>query len=357
MTIRPTAVFLALLALLQTAVAQQAATAPSTRESEIRRGVSMGGSPEERSRRFYEGVIRKIEPSLKGDLSRLPQYLELFKREFVEDVRTFAIDLRATPTPDGVVNVSGRVEFDEHRRALGDLMGALGFATDLSRVELMPLASLGELKFAVVRADRAFVYDKPTAPRETLTESLRGDPLFLLAPAENNHYLCHAADGYVGYVSSDAIERMTGEGFDSEMNPPRAATTDPRVEGAIAEATKLMGTPYVWGGMTKEGVDCSGLVYTAFRSQGLRLPRDADQQALAGKLVATRWHRSSLRRGDTLYFLGRRGTIHHTAIYLGNNEFLEATDPVVSINSFDPAAKNYAKKRDESFCFAKRVFE
>jgi cell wall-associated NlpC family hydrolase len=77
--------------------------------------------------------------------------------------------------------------------------------------------------------------------------------------------------------------------------------------------------------LTKDGVDCSGLVYTAFRSQGIRLPRDADQQALTGRLVATRWHRSSLRRGDVLFFLGRRGTIHHTAIYLGNNEILEAT--------------------------------
>lgn len=359
MILRTTSLALALsLAVSTLALAQQPPTTPATtRSAEIRRGLTMGGSPEERSRHFYENVIRKVEPSLKGDASRLPIYLDLFKREFVEDPRTFAVDLSAEVSADGIVKVAGRFEFDEHRRSLGEFLKMLGFDADLSALELMPLASLGDQRFAVVRADRAFVYDKPTAPRETLTEALRGDGLFLLAPAADNHYLCHAADGYVGYVSGDALERMSGERFDSEMSAAGDAKADPRIEGAIAAASKLMGTKYVWGGMTKDGIDCSGLVYTAFRSQGIRLPRDADQQALTGRLVATRWHRSSLRRGDVLFFLGRRGTIHHTAIYLGNNEILEATDPGVSINSLDPKAPNYAKKRDESFCFAKRIFD
>src|SRR5919107_915833 len=93
--------FIALLALLPNALAAQdapddpATTAPSTNPAEIRRGAPMGGSSEERGRRFYENVIRKVEPSLKGDLARLPLYIELFKREFIEDTRTFAIDITA----------------------------------------------------------------------------------------------------------------------------------------------------------------------------------------------------------------------------------------------------------------------
>ncbi len=333
------------------------ATNPATNPAEIRRGAAMGGSPEERDQRFYENVIRRIEPSLKGNPGRLPQYIDLFKREFVEDPRTFAFDVTALPDRDGGVALFGRLEFEEHRRSLNEFLKHLGFADVRDELTLLPAAELGEQKFAVVRADRTFVYDKPAAPRETLTESLKGDGLFLLAPADNHHVLCHAADGYVGYVALDAIERMTGEQFDAAMNPPRVAQVDERIEGAIAAASKLMGTKYVWGGMTSEGVDCSGLVHTAFRSQGIRLPRDADQQALTGKLVATRYHRSSLRRGDVLFFLSRRGTISHTGIHLGNYEFLEATSPVVTISSFDPSAKNYSQRRDEAFCFAKRVFD
>jgi cell wall-associated NlpC family hydrolase len=113
----------------------------------------------------------------------------------------------------------------------------------------------------------------------------------------------------------------------------------------------------VWGGLTKEGVDCSGLVQKAFGRVGVMLPRDADQQSLVGKLVATRWHRSALRRGDLLYFIGRRGTIHHTAIYLGQNAFIEAADGGVKVSSLDPADAKYEKKRDETFFLAKRVLE
>ncbi len=359
MKVRPIYMPLVWLALCQASAAQEIApaTAPATRPNEIRRGIVMGDSPEQRGRRFYENVIRRVEPSLKGDPSRLPQYLELFEGEFVEDRRTFALDISADWRTDGVVAVTGHLEFEEHRRSLAEFFKHLGFTADVSGIAVYPLESLGEERFAILRAERAFIYDKPAAPRETLTESLKGDGLFLLSAAEEGHYRCHAADGYVGFVAAAAIERLRGEQFDTEMNPPRAAQSDERIEGAIAAATKLLGTRYVWGGMTSAGIDCSGLIHAAYRSQGIRLPRDADQQALVGKLVATRWHRSSLRRGDVLFFLGRRGTIHHTALYLGNNRFLEATDPGVAINSFDPAASNYVKKRDDSFCFAKRIFD
>jgi cell wall-associated NlpC family hydrolase len=356
---RSVLIVLSCLALTQPVIAQEApsATAPATRPAEVRRGVTIGGSPEERGRRFYENVIRKVEPSLQGNFERLPLYMELFKREFVEDTRTFALDVTAKVVDRSRVAVTGYVEFDEHRRSLATFFKHLGFETNLDGLHLYPAASLGKERFGVVRADSAYVYSKSIPPRETLTESLKGDGLFLLGPVENGHYRCHAADGYVGYVAADAVDRVSGETFDARMNPPRVTQVDPRIEGAIAAASKLIGTKYVWGGTSGDGVDCSGLVYTAFRSQGVRLPRDADQQALVGKLVAMRWHRSSLRRGDVLFFLGQRGTIHHTAIYLGNNEFLEATDPVVAISSFEPSAANYAKKRDDAFCFAKRIFD
>jgi cell wall-associated NlpC family hydrolase len=354
-------IVLSFLALTRAVTAQdpQPATAPATRPTEIRRGVTMGGPPEERARRFYENVIRKIEPSLQGSFERLPLYMELFKREFVEDTRTFAIDVTAKVVESSRVSVSGYVEYDEHRRSLAEFLKHLGFTADIEGLNLYPAASLGKNRFAVVRAESTYVYSRPIAPRETLTESLRGEGLFLLGSAEHGYYRCHAADGYVGYVAADTVDRVTAEEFDARVTPPPppGAQADPRIEGAIAAASKLIGTKYVWGGTSGDGVDCSGLVYTAFRSQGVRLPRDADQQALVGKLVAMRWHRSSLRRGDVLFFLNRRGTITHTGIYLGNNDFLEATDPTVKISSFDPTSPNYAKRRDEAFCFAKRVFD
>ena len=87
------------------------------------------------------------------------------------------------------------------------------------------------------------------------------------------------------------------------------------------------------------------------------MPRDADQQSLVGTLVATRWHQSSLARGDVLFFLNRRGTISHTAIYLGDGKFIEAAEPVVKITRLDDIPPGKDKARGDSLCFAKRVLE
>jgi cell wall-associated NlpC family hydrolase len=128
--------------------------------------------------------------------------------------------------------------------------------------------------------------------------------------------------------------------------------------GKIVEAAKqMLGTPYVWGGSTTQGVDCSGLTGAAFQAAGIVLPRDADQQALCGTLVATRSCRSALAAGDLLFFISNRGQIHHVALYLGSDQFLEATTPVAKISSLNPKDANYSEKRDRSFAYAKRILQ
>jgi len=346
------------LALCAHAYAQPApAPAPSTtRAHEIRRGVEMGDDPQERGRRVFEQIIRKLEPDGVGHREHLPQYLELFKREFVKEPREFAVDLHADAGSDPLV-VRGYLEFTEQQRALDELFHHLNLDVS-NQTELLPAADLGDKPFAIVRADRAFIYDRsspaPEQRSETLTECVAGDPLFLLKDSGSGRVLCHAPSGYVGWVDASAISRVDGSAFDKAINfrPP-----DPRIDTIIAAAREKLGTPYVWGGLTKQGIDCSGLVHSSFAKAGIILPRDADQQSLAGKLVATRWRRSSLRAGDLLFFLGRRGAIHHTAIYLADNQFIQATEPVVKISSFDRSDANYDDKRNESFCFAKRVIE
>ena len=78
---------------------------------------------------------------------------------------------------------------------------------------------------------------------------------------------------------------------------------------------------------------------------------------LIGALVATRWHRDGLRRGDTLYFLGRTGKISHTAIYAGDGRYIESVRPAVRYTSFRPEDESYDARRAASFCFAKRLLE
>jgi gamma-D-glutamyl-L-lysine dipeptidyl-peptidase len=122
-------------------------------------------------------------------------------------------------------------------------------------------------------------------------------------------------------------------------------------------AERLLGTRYFWGGKTSNGVDCSGLVQIGFATIGLNLPRDSYQQFYVGRLTATRWHRAGMRRGDTLYFLGSDGKIRHTALYLGDDQFIQAVVPRVTISSFNPEHENYDEDHDKSLAFAKRLVE
>ena len=137
----------------------------------------------------------------------------------------------------------------------------------------------------------------------------------------------------------------------------RENRTHERIENAIKIAEQMMGSRYAWGGKTSEGVDCSGLIQSSFRSQGINMPRDAYQQAYVGSLVATRWYREGLRRGDTLFFLGRTGRISHVAIYLGDDQYLEASRGDVHYTSFNPKHDNFNERKLNIFCFAKRVLD
>jgi hypothetical protein len=338
------------------AVARAQAPTTASAPAEIRHGAAREGPPGERSRRFYESVIRTVQPDGVGVPERLPHYLALFRREFVEDPRQFAIDVRATTDDTGRVVLTGHLEYAEHRRALATFLGHLGFRDLDDRIELLPAGSLGEAPVAIVSAERAFLYGAPRPPRETLSEVVRGEPVFLLRDAGSGTFLAHAADGYVGYLDAAAVERVDAEAF-VRRTAPAGTRPDERVEQVIVAAERHLGVPYVWGGRSGAGIDCSGLVQVAHQSTGVNLPRDAGQQSLGGRLVATRAFRAPLRRGDVLFFLGRRGTVSHTAIYLGDDRFIEATEPGVKVSSFNPGHPEYSRRRDEGFCFAKRMIE
>ncbi|MFJ8478014.1 C40 family peptidase [Kitasatospora sp. NPDC094011] len=107
-----------------------------------------------------------------------------------------------------------------------------------------------------------------------------------------------------------------------------------RVEAALSYATAQLGVPYVWGGNGPDGWDCSGLVQQAFRRAGRPLPRVAADQYRATTPVS----RAQLRRGDLVFWSsdGSAARIHHVAIYLGGDRYLEAPRPgrTVRVSSF-----------------------
>lgn len=128
----------------------------------------------------------------------------------------------------------------------------------------------------------------------------------------------------------------------------------------IEKSSKLfVGVPYLWGGTSAKGFDCSGYTKTVFRMNGLELSRDANQQAVMGEDVAVGSDFQGLKKGDLLFF-GRAATeerperIWHVGIYLGKKEFIHCAGRV-RINSFDSTASHFDPDRLNTFVRARRV--
>ncbi len=101
--------------------------------------------------------------------------------------------------------------------------------------------------------------------------------------------------------------------------PPRDARG---LRTNLAEtARSYLGVPYLWGGTTSRGFDCSGLAMAVYRLNGLKLPRSSREQYEAGARVDT----DRLRPGDLVFFAtGARGEVSHVGIYVGDDTFIHA---------------------------------
>ncbi|MFI5013152.1 MAG: C40 family peptidase [Hyphomicrobiales bacterium] len=85
------------------------------------------------------------------------------------------------------------------------------------------------------------------------------------------------------------------------------APLDAAVQDYVAVAERFLGTPYLWGGRTSLGLDCSALVQLAMNAAGLACPRDSDMQERIGEPVATGDDLSGLERGDRVHWKGHVG--------------------------------------------------
>ncbi|WP_255168933.1 C40 family peptidase [Natrononativus amylolyticus] len=141
-------------------------------------------------------------------------------------------------------------------------------------------------------------------------------------------------------LPTDAVRSL------SEATPAAPVGTG---EDVVAVARGFLETPYEWGGMRADGIDCSGLAWVSYATLGVVLPRDADQQETVGADV----DRDDLAPGDLLFFPG------HVAISLGGSEYVHAYGDAdgVTINSLDPDDDRYVESLDDSLRTTKRLLE
>jgi cell wall-associated NlpC family hydrolase len=104
-----------------------------------------------------------------------------------------------------------------------------------------------------------------------------------------------------------SFARLAGGGF---VPARHLAAVDAFAADFVAVAERFVGTPYVWGGKTRLGLDCSGLVQTSMHAAGLTCPRDSDMQlAELGTAVEVRSDLAGLQRGDLVFWKGHVGIV------------------------------------------------
>ena len=132
--------------------------------------------------------------------------------------------------------------------------------------------------------------------------------------------------GDTGYVQAGDVKAVD----------PAAPRRRGSPEDLVATARRFLGVPYLWGGMTVHGIDCSGLVSRVYHANGSDLPRDADQQFADPD--ADPVEAPALRPGDLLFFGSDAKNITHVGLYAGDGRFIDATThetPVVREDRLD----------------------
>ena len=154
-------------------------------------------------------------------------------------------------------------------------------------------------------------------------------------------------DGRMGFIPGDKGMNLDQLTVDTYLNPRNLVET----------AESFMGIPYLWGGTSSKGFDCSGFIKTVYYLNGIILTRDASQQFQYGIRIRRASFPDSLKNGDLLFFgsSGRgRPRATHIGMYIGDSEFIHCSG-MVRINSLDSTRANFSRFRRDSFLGVRRI--
>jgi cell wall-associated NlpC family hydrolase len=157
-----------------------------------------------------------------------------------------------------------------------------------------------------------------------------------------------------GYREIRLPDASTAFVSERDIEPIPVPAPAPDGSRLVATAARFQGLPYLWGGNSSSGFDCSGFTQTVFREQGILLPRDANMQIRLGADVDTTGNFMQVQAGDLLYFGPNPDRITHVALSLGGGRIIHASD-YVQINSLNPSDPDFAPDRLRTLQAVKRL--
>lgn len=299
-------------------------------------------------------------------MDRLERAIDDIRRKWVPDGRLGVFQVSVVGevgAPHAVPLLTGVTSSQDAHESLRRLATDAGLAED---VHLLPDRTVGQDQAAIVTAALAPLLGDTRLNAARVSEALHGESLEILQ-RQGEWLRVRAPDEYVawvhaGYVATgpaewakDWTERATARALSAELQTtggrrrlPLGARVSLRRDGTVELADGMAGTvvggevrpeselrvesrhlalpelaqrwyagaPYLWGGRTEWGIDCSGLAQAVYAARGIQLLRDSDQQFGHGREVPLSPDGTGYEAGDLLFFT-ERGRVSHVALWAG----------------------------------------
>ena len=187
-----------------------------------------------------------------------------------------------------------------------------------------------ELGDAIVESGSVNMRATPDVGGELLATLSQGETAYIIG--FNCGWYKVQYNGLTGYIRSDLVALMEAPKFNAQLTVGKSPVVETMGQKIVALAQDYMGVPYVWGGTTPKGFDCSGFTQYVFDKMGYSLNRTAAQQLKNGYKV------TDLKVGDLVFFTNTYATsaaASHVGIYMGDNLFIHAASGGVKVTSLD----------------------
>lgn len=352
--------------------------------------------------------------------AKIKEAVQKVKQQYAPDRRVAVFDIEWKRDGRSLI-AKGEVDnADAKKELLSAFVHATGNEV-IDSIAVLPDPKLNNEQFGIVTVSVGNVRSTPSQSAELATQVMMGMVVKLLKK-HGGWYYVQSHDHYLGWLEDDAMKIATAEGLEAWEAAPKIITMayfgvvreQPQVNAlAVSDAVAGMmmkktgakgswvavelpdgragyieqslvedynawkasrkltsesiekvaktfiGVPYLWGGTSPKGVDCSGFTKIVYRLNGTEINRDADQQATMGEDVPMTEDFKTFKKGDLLFF-GRKATadkperIVHVGIYLENKQYIHSSGRV-QVSSFDPTAPNYNEYNHKRFVRARRL--